>query len=200
MILHTFGDSHCGHMDGVNWRTIDIPWIKIETHWIGPKTCSSFGLYKLDLLDIKKFGVANGDTVCFSFGEVDCRAHIHKYKDNYEHLVDKIVSNYFQAIAVNVVDFFGLRTMVMCVPPVARKDNETNNPDFPTLGNDEERKIYTEYMNECIKSKCKEYSYIYFDIYADYCDMEGFLNPELSDGNVHIKDGYFMKQKLISLL
>lgn len=198
-MIHTFGDSHCGHMDGVNWRTIDIG-IPIETHWIGPKTCAGFGISKLEMLDISKFGVKDGDVVVFSFGEVDCRAHIHKHKDAFWDIIDKITVNYFYAIKENVIQFNNLKVIVMSIPPVARRDDLNDNPEFPTLGTDEDRRMYAEFFNNAIKRLCFVYGYLYMDVYFSYMDRDGFLDPTLSDGNVHIKDSKFMKEELLRLL
>ena len=57
------------------------------------------------------------------------------------------------------------------------------------MGTDEERKSYVLYFNEKIKEKCIEKGYVFFNIYDKYEDENGFLKKELSDGNVHIKDG-----------
>jgi hypothetical protein len=195
-MIHTFGDSHCGHMDGIGWRTIDLP---IETHWIGPKTCAGFGISKLEMLDINKFGVQEGDVVVFSFGEVDCRAHIHKHK-NYWDIINKITDNYFEAIKENIKQFDNLTVVVMSIPPVARRTALNDNPEFPTLGTDEDRRQYVEYFNNNIRRLCGKYGYLYLDVYWSYCDKDDFLDESLSDGNVHIKDGRYIKEELLKLI
>jgi hypothetical protein len=57
------------------------------------------------------------------------------------------------------------------------------------------------YFNEKIKEKCIENNYIFFDVYDKYTDENGFLRKDLSDGNVHIRDGVhisnFKKEKII---
>jgi len=199
MILHTFGDSHSGHADGLNWRAIDIRGLKIKSHWIGARTCAVFGARQFGILNIADHGVKNGDWVCFSFGEIDCRAHIHKQKDDWRGLILMLVDKYIEAVMANVEQFEGLTIMIMCVPPVARKSVINDNPQFPTLGSNEERKTYTEYMNDRLKLLCDKAGYIFFDVYDDYCDEEGYLNMDLSDGNVHIRDSRYMEEKLIKI-
>ena len=61
------------------------------------------------------------------------------------------------------------------------------NP-FRFLGSDEERKSYHLYANLKIKELCGRDGYIFFDIYDELTDYEGFLQKSLSDGNVHLKD------------
>ena len=72
--------------------------------------------------------------------------------------------------------------------------NTAENPRFPYLGTDNERKMYVLYFNEKLKQKCIEYNFLFFDIYNNYIDSNGFLNKSLSDGNVHIRDGVYLKE------
>jgi hypothetical protein len=60
------------------------------------------------------------------------------------------------------------------------------------LGTDEERKRYALYFNEKLKEKCIEKEYVFFDIYNYYTDENGFLRKDLSDGNVHIRNGIYI--------
>ena len=91
MILHTFGDSH-SHFP---WEGFVVDALKIKVHHLGPKTCASFGFEKFSVLNIKNgYDVNEGDIVCFSFGEVDCRSNVHKHREQYKELLDKIVENY----------------------------------------------------------------------------------------------------------
>jgi len=60
------------------------------------------------------------------------------------------------------------------------------------LGTDEERKQYSLYFNEKLKEKCLEKNYIFFDIYNNYIDENGFLRKDLSDGKVHIGNGIYI--------
>ena len=60
------------------------------------------------------------------------------------------------------------------------------------MGTDEERKQYALYFNEKLKEKCIEKEYIFFDIYNNYIDENGYLRKDLSDGNVHIGNGIYI--------
>jgi hypothetical protein len=55
-------------------------------------------------------------------------------------------------------------------------------------------------MNQKIKEKCKEYNYVFFDVYNQYCDSEGFLDPLLSDGAIHINNGKFIKEEILKII
>ena len=48
------------------------------------------------------------------------------------------------------------------------------------------------FFNKKLKEKCIENNYIFFDVYNNYCDKNGFLIKELSDGRVHIKNGMYI--------
>jgi hypothetical protein len=183
MTIHTIGDSHSGY-----------GWSGIIQHWLGPILCYSFGKEKLNRCDIRGFNIQNGDTLVFCFGEIDCRCHIHKHitdTTTYQTIIDNIVNEYFEAIKLNVsVSKIKLKNVcVYSVVPSIRKHGKFENQEYPYLGTDEERKSYVLYFNAKLKEKCTEYRYVFFDVYDKYVDAEGFLNKDLSDGNVHIRDG-----------
>ena len=189
MKIHTIGDSHSFN----GWEK------DIVKHHIGPVLCYSFGKEKLSRCDISAFNIQDGDTVVFCFGEIDCRCHVGKHvssTNTYTDIIDKLVFNYFEAIELNILK---LRKKLknICVynivPPI-EKHNTLENPDYPYLGTDEERKQYTLYFNQCLKSKCIEKGYMFFDIYNKYTNSNGFLQKELSDGNVHISNGIYIKE------
>ena len=79
------------------------------------------------------------------------------------------------------------------VPPIQRW-NTWENPEFPYLGTDEERKQYVLYFNKKLKEICIEKKYIFFDIYNNYTDENGFLRKDLSDGNVHIANEIYINK------
>jgi hypothetical protein len=187
MSFHTIGDSHSCH----GWTNI------IQQHFLGPLLCYSFGKEKLNRCDIRKFNIEDGDTIIFCLGEIDCRCHIHKHITEitpYQEIINDIVNNYFEAIGVNVsISQIKLKNVCVynVVPPI-QKDNTWENPEYPYLGTDEERKQYVLYFNKKLKEKCIEKEYIFFDIYNNYTDENGFLRKDLSDGNVHISNGIYI--------
>jgi hypothetical protein len=188
MSIHTIGDSHshCG------W-----PISKIINHHLGQVLCYSFGKAKLNRCDIRNFNIKDGDTIVFCLGEIDCRCHIHKHITDtitYQYIINNIVDNYFEAIKLNVsISQIKLKNICVynVVPPI-QKFNTEENPDYPYLGTDEERKQYVLYFNEKLKEKCIEKGYIFFDIYDNYTDESGFLRKDLSDDNVHIDNGVYI--------
>lgn len=186
MSIHTIGDSHSGN-----------GWTGIIQHHLGPVLCYSFGKEKLNRCDIRNFNIKDGDTIIFCLGEIDCRCHIRKHitsTTTYQHIINFIVDNYFKAIELNVsisqIKFKNV-SVYNVVPPI-QKYNTWENPEYPYLGTDEERKRYVLYFNEKLKEKCAEKNYIFFNIYNNYIDKNGFLRKDLSDGNVHIGNGIYI--------
>ena len=186
MSIHTIGDSHS--FNG---------WSGIIQHHLGAVLCYSFGKEKLNRCDIRNFNIKDGDTIVFCLGEIDCRCHIHKHiteTTTYQDIINNIVDNYFEAIELNVsISQIKLKNVCVynVVPPI-QKYNTCENPEYPYLGTDEERKQYSLFFNEKIKEKCLEKNYIFFDIYNNYIDENGFLRKDLSDGKVHIGNGIYI--------
>jgi hypothetical protein len=182
MSIFTFGDSHSFY-----------PFNKlkyIDVNSIGPTLAFSIGRDRLKRLNLKDYPVKEGDTVIFCFGEIDCRCHVHKYINEtkeYKSIIKPIVDLYFEGIQEIVSEIKNLKTYIYnVVPPIEIDETVWNNPEYPFLGTNEERKLYALYFNECIREKCKEYGYGFFDIYDKYTDSNGFLLKSESDLNVHI--------------
>lgn len=192
MPIHTIGDSHSHN-----------GWPGIINHHVGPVLCYSFGTKK-DLFDICEFDIKDDDSIVFSFGEIDCRCHINKHineEQTYQDIIDDIVDKYFVEIK-NHISNLTVKLKYICVynivPPVKTTDEDIeDDPRFPFLGSDEERKNYVLYFNKKLKEKCIDNDYVFFDIYDKYLDENGFLNKELKDQHVHIKDGIHIENFII---
>jgi len=188
--IHTFGDSHASNIHS-HWGNIKLPDVNIKCNHIGGILMYTFGRLGLKLLNIKNYRVKENDTVIFCFGEIDCRNHVHKHVSEtktYKDVIDEIVINYFDSINKTKILYYNIKICVYNVVPPIRYRTESPNHPFPYLGSDEERKTYFNYMNSKIKELCKINNFIYFDIYKETCDEEGFLKKEYSDGNCHLKN------------
>jgi hypothetical protein len=213
MILHTIGDSHSIYP----WNKINIDGLTVKTHHLGSITCASFGVRKLNIVNIKNgldykknpFTVNEGEIVCFCFGEIDCRSHISKPKNLkiYQTLIDEIVLRYFEAINLNVEQYKDLTTLVFNVVPARncsehylKKYGADSGRKFPFFGSNEERMIVTTYMNSKIKEYCEKYQYKFIDIHNKYADENGLLKVEFQDGAVHIIDPKYIEEELKIIL
>lgn len=172
--IYTVGDSHCWHA-----------WLKIPgviTKTTGPMLMHTLGLSELILVeDIPKDAI-----VCFCWGEIDCRCHVHKYQP-WKETIDILVKNYLNVVRLNAKTHKNI-WIFNVVPPPRRKSAVSENPGFPFLGSDEERLSYVKYMNE----KLRESEFPFVDVYDKYADSEGFLNMEYTDNHVHIEDPIFI--------
>jgi hypothetical protein len=188
-MIHTIGDSHAGGVDGINGAFDKIS--GIIRHWLGPKLMFSISR---DGLDIKSLNIKNGETIIFCFGEIDCRCHVHKYKNDssLEEVIEKIVFNYFIFLS-NLKKLFPLsRFCIYNVLPPVKKELVEENISYPFLGSDSERKSYVIHMNNILRKYCKTENMTFIDIYDDYSCEDGFLKREYSDGNVHITEHSFL--------
>ena len=189
--IHTFGDSHSSAIHS-HWGYINLPDVNIICNHMGPRLMYTFGNLGLKLLNIReeKYGVKENDIVIFCFGEIDCRNHVHKHvseKKTYKDVIDELVINYFESIKKNKLLYNNIKICVYNVVPPIRYRKEAPTHRFPYLGSDEERKLYFNYMNSKIKELCKINNFIYFDIYKDSCDDQGFMKKEYSDDNCHLR-------------
>lgn len=209
MTLHTVGDSHSIYP----WNKVNINGLVVKTHHLGSVTCASFGVRKLNMVNIKNgedykktpFIVNEGDMVCFCFGEIDCRSHICKPQNlkKYQILIDEIILRYFDAIKLNVEQYKDLTTLVFnVVPPKNCSDDflkrfgADSERKFPFFGSNEERRMVVMYMNLKIKEYCEKYLYKFIDVHDKYADENGLLKVEFQDGSVHIIDPIYLEEEL----
>lgn len=185
MPIHTLGDSHS--MFG--WR--NIPGIIV--HHIGPKLAFSVG--RDGLVILPEYNIQAGDTVVFSFGEIDCRCHIYKHvtpEKSYKEIIDPIVSAYIERVMELSAILPGVRCCIYNVVPAVQQRLTTINRQYPFLGSDNERKSYTEYFNATLANTCAAKGLTFIDVYNAYTTPQGFLNRAYSDGHVHIANGRFI--------
>lgn len=169
ILIHTVGDSHAWHA----W--LKIPFV--QTHQLGPMTMYRMGQDRpIVVKDISRDAI-----VVFCWGEIDCRCHIYNHPP-FPETIDKLAKDYLAAIDQNAKTHPNIWLFNVVPPP--RKAQGQENPDYPFLGTDEERVGFVRRLNQ----RLRESEYPFVDVYAEYCDKDGFLLPEKSDGHVHIAD------------
>lgn len=134
----------------------------------------------IDKINFDKFGIENDSIVMFTFGEVDSRAHLHKFKDVglYKEVV-RLVSGYEKLILANLAIRPTVKIWIGGLTPPADYINSN-------LGSAMERFLYSRLLNEEILRMAKRNNFFFLDNYSDYADEHGFLRKNISDGNVHI--------------
>lgn len=178
--IHTIGDSHCQN----GWRDLHLPMLKIKMNWQGPKTMHGVATNGLKNL-AKACDVGDGEIVVFSYGEIDCRCHIHKHGGIAS--AQELAEKYLDAVA-SCRELHGGNPIVWIqgIIPPPRKAEGKDNPNMPFEGTDEERLAYTNAMNVALISGCVSRGFIFIDLPREYADDVGFLDHSKSDGHVHI--------------
>jgi hypothetical protein len=191
MTIHTLGDSHS--MFG--WKDIS----GIVVHHIGPKLAFSVG--RDGLVVGPEYGIQAGDTVIFSFGEIDCRCHVYKHvtpETPARAIVDSITTSYLSAIRDVGRAQPGVRICIYNVVPAVQRHTSAENREYPFLGTDEQRREFTLLFNEFLAAKCAGHGFTFIDVYARYTNAEGYINRAYSDGHVHIRDPVFIREYLVN--
>jgi hypothetical protein len=203
--IHTYGDSHAtfygawadGVVDGISITGVKVKGFSVLTNHLGAKLVYSFGRDK----EIVVNNVNPNDVVVFCLGEIDCRCHINKYSTNWRLTIDNLVHSYLENVKRNLIGKENITTCIFNVVPALERENPLNlwveeTATVPALGTDKERKGYTEYMNNKLKELCKQYGYVFIDVYDKYCNEKGYLKLELSDTNCHIRNPIYIEEFL----
>ena len=195
-MIFVFGDSHA-NMNLRGFECNNLYQNSITMHRIGrdgiiPNFNKSFN--------------NSENTFIFFYGEVDCRCHIARQialGRELPEIVEELTSKYFQTIKNNIKCYKKI-IIGSIVPSLRRRDWEDDNGpithEFPMIGTDEERVIYTKLMNKSLLEKCKEHNFIFLEFYSHYSRQDGTLNFELSDGVCHIKENKFIIDSLKLIL
>lgn len=197
--IYVFGDSHAWN-GWLQWPVWQIHPSRVIIYHMGPVLAHTVGAKGIERMNLKDHStIKSGDIAVFSFGEIDCRAHVSRHiqlpERPHQVIIDEIVSKYFECIKLNADHYDPenpLQIWVYSVPPPAYNELICEKDKFPVSASDEERKQYALYFNSKIREYCKRYSYGFFDVYDAYADENGMLNRELSDGTVHIRDSRFI--------
>jgi len=172
-------------------------------HWLESRTMFRVGRDGVAGLNIKRYGVGEGDMVVFVFGEVDVRCHIGKQRDEKQReeqeVIDSLASSYIAAIKSNMKNYSSLKCVVMSIVPPSDKGFNIAYPYYHTLA---DRVKLTRSLNDNLRNKCERNGIYYLDIYSLFAKEDGSLNESISDGIIHIhpKNNKIIKEKLIELI
>jgi hypothetical protein len=189
MILHSIGDSHCEWP----WKNMRINDLIIFYH-VRPSTCASIKFRKEEL-NIIFSNIQEGQAVCWTLGEIDCRHHIGKFKENYKEIIDNIIYNYFDAIKYQERKYKNLQILVSCIVP-PRRENQLVDTGVTLFGKETTRKTFVLYFNEKIREYCAKNDFYCLDCYNHYIDSDGYLNSVIADKFMHILDPTYLMIEL----
>lgn len=206
MKVIVYGDSHSSM--GWPFGDPDLLPLELTQHYYGPLLCYTLGKSQWQVMDISLYDDVEDGSVCiFCFGEIDCRCHVKKHiteENTYQKIIDNLVFNYLETVKLNIEKTGKKVTTYIynVVPPSKETEVSAVQKEFPFVGTDEERRSYTLYFNQKLKEMCPDYGFKFFDVYDYYATPEGFLNRDLSDTNVHIRNGSyltkFIKENIIN--
>lgn len=217
-IIHIFGDSHSYYCfvnsnNNVPFRSAanreesfmynfdcagKVITVPFRIHWLFSLSMEQFATEKKKILDIRKFGVSNGDIIVFVFGEIDVRQRIGKAIGNKSltEVIDTLTMQYFDAIRQNVQNYEELTIVIMgIIPPVDKLYLEK----YENISN---RIQFTRNLNLRLKNLCQLHNYYFLDIYDLYAQSDGALDKRYSDETVHINPLYNkpIKEHLLKLI
>lgn len=187
--IWVIGDSHA--------NTFHIGHPKIRTLNVGPITMYRVGKVGLeenfDNYYIPRNELSREGLWVLAFGEIDCRCHIwnqiNLHGRDEDEVISTLVTNYFISIKNSNYNEFAVMSVVPAIKyHTGDYDYSRFQEQYPVIGLDTDRLRYVEKMNNLIKNKCEENNYSYIDVHSLYCDSEGYMIKELSDGEVHIYD------------
>jgi lysophospholipase L1-like esterase len=139
--------------------------------------------------DICPINVQENDIVLFCYGWNDVQKNIHTYSNgDYKSMIDGLVYQYIEIIrCYSDGTLFKIRPIVNCVYPLPLSINNT------ITGTDQDRILYTRYMNERLQAVCLENKIPFFDIY-DLISVDDKLDMQYVD-----KDMTHLNRKLPEL-
>ena len=190
MSFHTIGDSHAA----AGWVRLS----SVQTHCVGAWTAYAIGRDGLNRLNIEDI-VKPGDSACFCFGEIDCRAHVHKHVDETDRpawVIGRIVADYLHVIHRNMQLVGNLSGYLYSVPPAARSASSVVGSDYPFLGTDSDRAAYVTMFNDMQFHHGAFYGFRPIDVWHKYADSNGLLDRRFSTDGVHIHDPIHLREAL----
>lgn len=141
---------------------------------------------------------------CISYGEVDCRCHIHRQRlagRDEDEIICQLVQDYLNTVH-DVIRTGCAIIVIAIIPPTRQQDYETiNGPithEFPFVGSNEDRVRYTRKMNALLESKCQELGLFFINPYSSYTRDDGTLRYEDSDQLVHLQQNAMFLSEFIA--
>jgi hypothetical protein len=185
-MLYVYGDSHARfNMAGYPQPHVLLHTNSITMHRVGRDR---------EILQCDPSVVQQSDTCLFFYGEVDCRCHIGRqlaYGRELHEIVKQLVESYLQTIS-HLFPAHPAHQLIIgsITPPVRKEAHEARHGpithEFPMIGTDQERALFTQQMNEALRAACLTRHYVFLDLTSMYADEEGMLYLEKSDYNCHI--------------
>ena len=201
-MIYIYGDSHSNY----SFKNLSLPHRNLYKNSI---TMFRIGrdshIENFDKENITKDTDTN-NLIILSYGEIDCRCHIHRQvilQRDEDDIIYELVNNYIKAIHNNTEGIDANVLIVGVIPPTKKSDYENLHGQithkFPFIGSDEDRVRYTQKTNKLLEELSNKNDFNYFNPYHHYTRDDGTLKYELSDNLVHIGDNTYFLEQFIEL-
>ena len=201
-MIYIYGDSHSNY----SFKNLSLPHRNFYKNSI---TMFRIGrdshIINFDKENIAKDTNTN-NLIILSYGEIDCRCHIHRQVNlqrDEDDIIYELVNNYIKAIHNNTEGIDANVVIVGVIPPTKKSDYENLHGrithKFPFIGSDEDRVRYTQKINKLLEELSNKNDFNYFNPYHHYTRDDGTLKYELSDNVVHIGDNTYFLEQFIEL-
>ena len=201
-MIYIYGDSHSNY----SFKNLSLPHRNFYKNSI---TMFRIGrdshIINFDKENIAKDTNTN-NLIILSYGEIDCRCHIHRQVNlqrDEDDIIYELVNNYIKAIHNNTEGIDANVLIVGVIPPTKKSDYENLHGrithKFPFIGSDEDRVRYTQKINKLLEELSNKNDFNYFNPYHHYTRDDGTLKYELSDNVVHIGDNTYFLEQFIEL-
>jgi hypothetical protein len=186
-MIYVVGDSHVNLFTGNIEMMESYPSYTVngiyKCYRLGALTATALYLSK-DKINQILFDVdKQNDFILFSFGEVDCRAHLSKaiFTQNKPYkIIGPCVDEYFKVILK--VCQKGYKVGLIGVPP---SHNGDRNHDV-TYGTIYERNYISRIWNNYLQSLCDKYHLPFVCVFDEILKDDGSTDPKYMDGWVHL--------------
>lgn len=160
IMIHCFGDSHTSILSGEN-RLVPAG----ANTWSEPFSINHLGPYLAYNLPHKNWGgfeCVPEHSVLFSFGEIDCRCHVHKHVTNentYQNIIDNMVTQYMNLLTPYTCANVYVLDITPCLVEYPFKMYFDQMPSeieqgYHHQGTLEQRNTYKKYMSDKLREEC----------------------------------------------
>ncbi len=175
--------------------------VPVHKRWLGSRLMYTLGKRGCE----EKYfeGLNPGEFLVFSSGTNDVFYKRHLYKQiinggDLSEITFKMVVNYLKWIKTIEEKYRIIPIILSVIPPVFDPNIDRDSVCTPN----DDRVIYSKFINSELKKQTKMSQYIYFDLNEFYSNKYGFLKDEYVSDGIHInpKDSEYFRQKLCDLI
>lgn len=161
-----------------------------ELMHLGPRTLYRLGHGWLDAVDLRNFGVCNGDCVAFVRGDIDVRLHIGRIRDlsgrPLEDIIEDLAVNYIGAITRARAGFEELDCLVASVVPPIGISQRPKIPEY-FYGETSDRLEITLRLNLRLERECRLNGIGFVDLFSPFADADGLMDLAYLDELTHVR-------------